>query len=124
MGPTGESDMGRLMAEVCGPFTPSEFVFSWDAFPGNQAAITQMIGEAPPSNYAWPVPASASPGSRISGWRPMSNMIDRGEWKIIRSCTKLIRCIPTLVRDMRRAPEDALWSDGSAPKGSHAGAHA
>lgn len=95
----------------------SQFWLSWDAFgklnKTTKKSITQMIGEAMPSNLPRPVPADATPGSRISGWRLMHQLLAADMWTISRQCEKLIQCIPTLVRDMGRNSEDVLKVDHS-----------
>lgn len=93
------------------------FVMSWDAFgklnKATHKPITDMVAEALPSGIPKPTPGDASPGSRISGWRNMYNLLDSNGWIISRDCTKLIECIPTLVRDMERNTEDVLKVDYS-----------
>jgi len=90
---------------------------SWDAFGKlnkvTRKSITEMVGDALPAGIPKPAPGDASPGSRISGWRNMYNLLDSGGWIISRECTKLIECLPTLVRDMERNTEDVLKVDYS-----------
>ena len=122
----GERKIGEAVGKMCrgeniglkpGPLEIQAFPLSWDAFgrlnPFTKRAITTMIAEALPSNVPAPVPADASPGSRISGWRLMSEILDADGWTIARECTKLIECLPTLVRDMQRNSEDVLKVDYS-----------
>jgi hypothetical protein len=113
----GEEAMGQELGRLNAGDNLSAFFFSWDAFGKlnkyTKKSIVRMIGEAMPSSMPQPTPADASPGSRISGWRLMSQMIDAGMWKISRDCTKLIECLPTLVRDMQKNPEDVLKVDHS-----------
>lgn len=112
-----EKELGEKIGELCGNRAIEHFSFSWDAFgklnKETQKPITQLIGEGLPQHIPWPTPADSSPGSRISGWRFMSQLLDEGKWVISRECEKLIECLPTLVRDMERNPEDVLKVDWS-----------
>jgi len=93
------------------------FWLSWDAFgkldKRTQQPITKLIANHLSENIPDPIPADASPGARISGWRAMSGRIDDDTWKISRKCEKLIECLPVLVRDMQRNSEDVLKVDYS-----------
>ena len=114
----GETELGRRIGEMCGGNKFSEFWLSWDAFgklnKTTRKSITEMIGEAMPKGLPRPQPADASPGSRISGWRLMHQLLDADSWTISRDCPKLIECLPTLVRDMERNSEDVLKVDWSS----------
>ncbi|HEY6339331.1 MAG TPA: phage terminase large subunit [Candidatus Sulfotelmatobacter sp.] len=123
----GEENTARELAKMCrfdnlglpaGPIPIQCFPFSWDAFgklnKKTRRAITAMIGESLPENIPHPTPAESSPGSRISGWRLMDQLIDGNKWTISREgCPRLIECLPTLVRDMERNSEDVLKVDYS-----------
>jgi hypothetical protein len=114
----GESELGRRIGEMCAGEKFSEFYLSWDAFgklnKATRKSITEMIGAALPKGVPKPTPADASPGSRISGWRLMDQLLDADMWTISRKCEKLIECLPTLVRDMQRNTEDVLKVDYSS----------
>ena len=114
----GESELGRRIGEMCAGEKFSEFWLSWDAFgklnKNTRKSITEMIGAALPKGVPRPTPADASPGSRISGWRLMDQLLDADMWTISRKCEKLIECLPTLVRDMQRNTEDVLKVDYSS----------
>lgn len=113
-----EAEMAAQIASLTGAEKLSAFYFSWDAFgklnPKTKQSIVQMIGNGLPKHFPKPTPADATPGSRISGWRLMSQLLDADQWKIARSCTKLIECLPILVRDMEKNPEDVLKVDHSS----------
>lgn len=113
----GEKEMGRKLTELTGDEKLIDFPMSWDAFgklsKDTRHSITDEIAKHLGPNMPRPRPADASPGSRISGARLMHQLIDAGMWKIARSCAKLIECIPTLVRDMQKNPEDVLKVDYS-----------
>jgi len=114
---TPEFELGRKIGAMCAGKKIEAFPFSWDAF-GKlnktvQRPITELIAEGLPDHFPYPNPADSSPGSRISGWRYMSHMLDTKKWIISRDCPKLIECIPSLMRDMERNTEDVLKVDFS-----------
>jgi len=110
-----EEYMGQQIGVLSQGERLTEFWLSWDAFgklnKKTRKSVTEMIGDALPKGMPRPTPADASPGSRISGWRLMSKMLDSGMWVISRDCPKLIECLPTLMRDMERNTEDVLKVD-------------
>ena len=111
-----EPQIAAEASRLClGGINPEAFVFSWDAFGRlsrtTRQPITEQIARSLPPNIPRPFPADATPGSRISGWRFMYNMLAQGRWKISRKCVKLIECLPLLVRDMEKNPEDVLKMD-------------
>jgi hypothetical protein len=112
-----EYELGNRIGKMCEGKRIDVFMFSWDAFgklnKTTQKPITELIKEGLPGNVPFPTPADSSPGSRISGWRFMSRMLDNGKWIISRKCEKLIECLPTLMRDMERNTEDVLKVDWS-----------
>lgn len=75
----GETELGRRIGEMCEGSKFSEFWLSWDAFgklnKTTRKSITEMIGEGMPKGLPRPQPADASPGSRISGWRLMHQLL-------------------------------------------------
>lgn len=118
----GEEALGVRAGKLCDELLPENavvegFAFSWDAFgklnKETQRPITEMVADGLPDFIPYPIPTDSSPGSRISGWRHMQRMINNGKWKISRACTKLIECIPLMVRDMERNTEDVLKQDWS-----------
>jgi phage terminase large subunit len=113
----GELALGQTIGAMTGNEKVTAFQLSWDAFgklnPTTRKSIVDMLGAALPKSVPRPQPADASPGSRISGWRLMHQLIDKRMWKIHRSCTRLIECLPQLVRDMERNSEDVLKVDYS-----------
>lgn len=97
----------------------SGFVFSWDAgklSPRSQAkipkSIMQLLSEGLGKNVPSPHPGDSSPGSRISGWRLLDELLASGTWQISDACPKLIECLPLLIRDEDN-PEDVLKVDHS-----------
>lgn len=113
----GESEWGAIIGELSGGERIQAFYMSWDAFgrlnKHTRKSITEMIGDALRGNVPRPTSAGQDAGSRVSGWRLMHQLLDSGTWRISRACPKLIECLPTLVRDMERNPEDVLKVDYS-----------
>jgi hypothetical protein len=82
------------------------FPFSWDAGklsprsqPKYPKSIVQLVSDALGEGIPKPHPADSSPGSRMSGYRLMSQLMDAKLWSISDNCPKLIECLPTLIRD-------------------------
>jgi hypothetical protein len=115
-----EFELGHQIGIMCAGKRIEAFPFSWDAFgklnKTTQRPITELIAQGMPAGIPHPNPSDSSPGSRISGWRFMNKMLSERKWLISRKCTKLIECIPTLMRDMERNTEDVLkvdWSENT-----------
>ena len=116
-----EPEIARRAVAMCSTWNavPEAFIMGWDAFgrlsKHTRQPITQQIAKCLPSNFPPPFPADASPGTRVSGAQFMKQMlVDR--WQVSRECVKLIECLPNMVRDMERNPEDVLkvdWSETS-----------
>jgi phage terminase large subunit len=110
----GESELGKRIGELTAGEKPVAFPYSWDAFgklsKGTRKSITELIGAAMPPNLPKPTPADSSPGSRISGWRLMSQLFDADMWQMTEDCTHLIECIPSLIKDGKNT-EDVLKVD-------------
>lgn len=82
------------------------FPFSWDAGklsprsqPKYPKAISQLLADGLASEIPKPHPTDSSPGSRMSGYRLMSQLLDANLWAISDNCPKLLECLPTLIRD-------------------------
>ena len=113
----GETELGKRITASCSDGKYVSFPFSWDA--GKQSkrsakeapkSIVQMLNDALGQGIPKAFPADASPGSRISGWRLISQLLDSGQWQIADDCPKLIECLPTLMRDPKNT-EDVLKVD-------------
>jgi hypothetical protein len=116
---TGETELGRTIGILSAGERISAFPFSWDAgrlsvrsHPKYPKSINSALGDALPDGLPKPHPADSSPGSRISGWRLMSQLLDADQWTIGDKCTELIKCLPTLIRDEDNS-EDVLKVDFS-----------
>lgn len=83
------------------------FPFSFDALgkrsdrshPKYPKTIGQLLSDSLGSEIPKPHPTDSSPGSRMSGYRLMSQLLDANLWSISDNCGKLIECLPTLIRD-------------------------
>lgn len=115
-----EHDLGKEIGKLTGSERLTAFPCSWDAGKLSPRAlktvpksIIQMISDALPVNFPRPFPADSSPGTRPSGARLMSQLLDSGMWQISEECPRLIECMPTLVRDPKNT-EDVLKVDFSS----------
>lgn len=96
------------------------FPFSVDAGrlskrdPGRRHSIGSMISQALPKGIPHPHPIDDRPGTRVSGWRLMSQMLDANMWQIVgEDCPHLVEQIPNLMRNPNNT-EDVLKVDFSA----------
>lgn len=112
-----EEDLGKRITQAYSGEKLSAFAFSWDAGrlsprsqPSLPKSMMQILSDALGSGIPKPYPADSSPGSRISGARLMSQLLDADMWEISDDCPKLIACLPTLIRDEDK-PEDVLKVD-------------
>jgi hypothetical protein len=110
----GEEELGKKIGQLSAGHKFDAFPYSWDfgklspRDPGKRRSIGQMISEAMPKEMPKPHPAESSPGSRISGWRLMAQLLDADLWQIVgEDCPHLVECIPSLVRDPNNT-EDVL----------------
>lgn len=82
------------------------FPFSWDAgklsarsLPKYPKSIFQLLNDHLGAGVPQTHPADSSPGSRMSGYRLMSQLMDAGLWQTTDQCSKLNECLPALIRD-------------------------
>lgn len=112
-----EVELGRRITQACVGEKMIAFPFSWDA--GKQSKrspreapkshvqlINDCLGQGIPKAF----PADSSAGTRISGARLMSQMLDTGYWQISEDCKHLIECLPSLIRDPKNT-EDVMKID-------------
>jgi hypothetical protein len=102
----GESEWGQRITAAWGHLKLKSFPFSWDAgrlsnrsLPKYPKSINQLLSDALGKNIPKPHPADSSPGSRMSGFRLMSQLLDADMWQVSDACPKLIECLPILIRD-------------------------
>lgn len=114
-----ETELGRQITAAAAGHKFRSFAFSWDAGklsprskPNLPKSMMQMVADALGPNVPKPHPADSSPGSRISGARLMSQVLESDMWLISDACPKLIECLPSLVRDPDNT-EDVLKVDFS-----------
>lgn len=114
-----EAELGQRISKYAAGHKFNSFPFSWDAGklsprsnPLSKKSMMQILSESLAPGIPKPHPADSSPGTRVSGWRLMSQLLDSDQWLISDSCTKLIECMPTLVRDEDNE-EDVLKVDFS-----------
>ena len=106
--------LAQGIAERTGRENVSEIVLSPDAFAHRTAesSIAEQLGDVLVAN-GLPRPALAD-DDRLGGWQFMYQLLESDAWLITENCTKLIECIPTLVRDNARH-EDIRKMDGDDP---------
>ena len=94
-----------------------EIFLSPDAFAHRtaEASIAEQLGDVLVAN-GLPRPTPAD-DDRVGGWQFMYQLLESNAWVITENCTKLIECIPTLVRDNTRS-EDIRKMDGDDPADS------
>lgn len=114
-----EQDLGRELGKLSVAEKLIAFPISWDAGKLSPRAmkdlpksIMQMIADALPRDFPRPFPADSSPGTRTSGARLLSQLLDADMWHISEDCPRLIECLPSLVRDPKNT-EDVLKVDYS-----------
>lgn len=112
-----EQDLGRKIGQLSAADKLIAFPISWDA--GKQSpralknlpkSIMQLITDALPKEFPRPFPADSSPGTRVSGARLLSQLLDADMWHISEDCPRLIECLPSLVRDPKNT-EDVFKID-------------
>jgi phage terminase large subunit len=109
--------LAQGIAERSGRENISEVFLSPDAFAHRtaEASIAEQLGDVLIAN-GLPRPAPAD-DDRIGGWQFLYQMLESNAWVITENCTKLIECMPTLVRDTTRS-EDIRKMDGDDPADS------
>ncbi len=103
--------LAQGIAERSGREAFSDVFLSPDAFAHRtaEASIAEQLGDVLTAN-GLPRPAPAD-DDRIGGWQLMYQLLESDAWVITENCTKLIECMPTLVRDTARV-EDVRKMDG------------
>ncbi len=106
--------LGQAIAERCKGEKIQEIYLSPDAFAHrtSEASIAEQLGEVLETNgLPRPVPAD---DDRIGGWQLMYQLLEQDAWVITENCSKLMECLPQLVRDNRRV-EDVRKMEGDDP---------
>jgi phage terminase large subunit len=109
--------LAQGIAERSGRENISDVFLSPDAFAHRtaEASIAEQVGDVLAVN-GLPRPDIAD-DDRIGGWQYMYQLLESNAWIVTENCTKLIECIPTLVRDTARV-EDIRKMDGDDPADS------
>jgi phage terminase large subunit len=109
--------LAQGIAERSGRENISEVFLSPDAFAHRtaEASIAEQLGDVFTAN-GLPRPSPAD-DDRTGGWQFMYQLLESNAWVITENCSKLIECIPTLVRDTTRG-EDIRKMDGDDPADS------
>ncbi|MGH8276941.1 MAG: hypothetical protein ACRETH_09625 [Steroidobacteraceae bacterium] len=106
--------LAQGIAERCARERIIEVFLSPDAFAHrtSEASIAEQLGDVLVAN-GLPRPAPAD-DDRMGGWQLMYQLLESDAWMITENCSKLIECLPTLVRDQRRV-EDIRKMEGDDP---------
>lgn len=106
--------LAQAIVERTARETIREIYLSPDAFARrtSEASIAEQLGDVLQQN-GLPRPAPAD-DDRIGGWQLMYQMLERDAWVITDNCSRLIACLPLLVRDERRV-EDVRKMEGDDP---------
>ncbi len=106
--------LGQAIAERCKGEKIQEIYLSPDAFANrtSEASIAEQLGEVLASN-GLPRPTTAD-NERVGGWQLMYQLLEQDAWLITENCTKLMECLPQLIRDDRKI-EDVRKMDGDDP---------
>ena len=107
----------RMLAQGLAERTkePVENIYlSPDAFAQRtaEASIAEQLADVLAS-LGLPRPAAAT-DDRIGGWQFMYQLLESDRWVIAENCDRLIKCLPTLVRDEKKV-EDIAKMDGDDP---------
>jgi hypothetical protein len=106
--------LAQGIAERTGRERINEVFLSPDAFAHRtaEASIAEQVGDVLVAN-GLPHPAPAD-DDRIGGWQLMYQLLESDAWVITENCSRLIECLPQLVRDERRV-EDIRKIEGDDP---------
>lgn len=115
-----EGDLGQEIGKRSLGEKLIAFPCSWDAGKLSPRAlrdvpksIIQLVTDALPKDFVRPFPADSSPGTRPSGARLLSQLLDSDMWHISEDCPRLIECLPSLLRDPKNT-EDVMKVDYSS----------
>lgn len=109
-----ERQLGYKVGELSIGEKISRHILSADAFgkKTSQNTPAELITEGTKSfGIPGPTPADMSPGSRVSGWRFMYQLIQDDAWFISEACPEALDAIPALEYDAEKANEDILKTD-------------
>jgi hypothetical protein len=106
--------LAQAIVERCGRENIREVFLSPDAFAHRtaEASIAEQLGDVLVAN-GLPRPTPAD-DDRVGGWQWMYQLLENDSWVMTDNCSKLIDCLPQLVRDDRRI-EDIRKVDGDDP---------
>jgi len=106
--------LAQGIAERCQRERITDIFLSPDAFAHrtSEASIAEQLGDVLVAN-GLPRPAPAD-DDRKGGWQLMYQLLESDAWVITENCSKLIECLPTLVRNEGRY-EDIRKVEGDDP---------
>ena len=93
-----------------------QFFIGPDAFADRtgESTIAELIRDVACRGNRLPVPAEAST-DRVGGWQLLFQLLEADQWLIAENCNRLIACLPSLIHDKDKKPEDVKKVDGDDP---------
>lgn len=109
---TSEKELGQILAAKSGSEKIGTWILSSDAFgkKTSQNTAAELLKSGAPK-FPDPQPANMEPGSRVVGWRFVSNLISADTWFISDMCPEALAAIPALEYDSDSGGEDILKTD-------------
>lgn len=109
---TSEKELGEILERKTGSEKVDTWILSSDAFgkKTSQNTAAEML-KSGAASFPIPQPANMEPGSRVMGWRFVSNLISSDTWFISDMCPEAIAAIPALEYDKDGGGEDVLKTD-------------
>lgn len=109
---TSEKELGEIIAAKSGSEKIGTWILSSDAFgkKTSQNTAAELLKSGAKS-FPEPQPANMEPGSRVVGWRFVSNLISADTWFISDMCPEALAAIPSLEYDSDKGGEDIRKTD-------------
>ena len=109
---TSEKELGRILESKSGGEKIGTWILSSDAFgeKTSQNTAAELLKSGAPK-FPEPQPANMNPGSRVIGWRFVSNLISADTWFISDMCPEALAAIPSLEYDSDKGGEDIRKTD-------------
>jgi hypothetical protein len=109
---TSEKELGEIISAKSGNERIGTWILSSDAFgkKTSQNTAAELL-KSGTKGFPDPQPANMEPGSRVVGWRFVSNLISDDTWFISDMCPEALAAIPSLEYDSDKGGEDIRKND-------------
>lgn len=109
---TSEFELGQIVSAKSGNEKIGTWILSSDAFgkKTSQNTAAELL-KSGAQGFPEPQPANMEPGSRVVGWRFVSNLISADTWFISDMCPEALAAIPSLEYDSDKGGEDIRKTD-------------